>query len=90
MPDFATTDRTKVLEWLLEQIRAVLKCETAEPQDHFVDLGGDSLTAPVLANRIYAEFGFRPALEDIFTRPLGDLSDVVAAADGLRTTERIR
>ncbi|WP_372424313.1 acyl carrier protein [Salinarimonas chemoclinalis] len=64
---------------ILDEVRALLKCEEAGPEDHFMDLGGDSLTAPILAGRIEAAFGTRPELEEVLGRSLGDLADIVAA-----------
>lgn len=72
-------DRTTVENLILEQVSKILKCGTVGPQDHFLDLGGDSLAAPVLAGRIEAAFGFRPELEDIFTQPFGELAQLVVA-----------
>ncbi|MGO4840401.1 acyl carrier protein, partial [Rhizobiaceae sp. 2RAB30] len=44
-------DRQAVEGLVLEHASRILKCD-ARPQDHFLDLGGDSLMAPVLAGRI--------------------------------------
>lgn len=65
---------------ILEQAGTLLKCETVDAGDHFLDIGGDSLVAPVLARRIEARFGVRPQLEDIFTMSFGELADHVAAS----------
>ncbi|MBN9549739.1 MAG: acyl carrier protein [Alphaproteobacteria bacterium] len=70
-------DRVAVESLILGQASKILKCDAVGPQDHFLDLGGDSLTAPVFAGRIEAAFGFRPELEDIFTRPFGELAELV-------------
>jgi acyl carrier protein len=79
MDSIADVTPATVQDWILEQAGKILKSESLGPQDHFLDLGGDSLTAPVLAGRIEAEFGFRPELEDIFTRPFGELAELVCA-----------
>ncbi|MBV8472848.1 MAG: hypothetical protein JO107_07160, partial [Hyphomicrobiales bacterium] len=65
---------------LFEEARKLLKCERVGAGDHFMDLGGDSLLAPILANRIEAKFGVRPELEEIFTRSFGELADIVSGA----------
>jgi acyl carrier protein len=79
MDGMVSVDRTAVESLILEQARKILKCDAVGPQDHFLDLGGDSLMAPVLAGRIEAAFGFRPELEDIFTRPFSELAELVVA-----------
>lgn len=79
MDVMVNADRTAVESLILEQASKILKCDGAGPRDHFLDLGGDSLMAPMLAGRIEAAFGFRPELEDIFTRPFGELAELVAA-----------
>lgn len=84
MDSMAATNPIAVRERILELARNVLKCESVAPQDHFLDLGGDSLVAPVLAGRIEAEFGTRPEMEDIFTRSFGELAELVSAAAASR------
>jgi yersiniabactin nonribosomal peptide synthetase len=79
MDSMARADLATVQERILEQARKILKSDSIGLMDHFLDLGGDSLMAPVLAGRIEAEFGFRPELEDIFTRPFGELAELVSA-----------
>ena len=84
MDSTAATDPDAVKEWILELARIILKCESVGSQDHFLDLGGDSLVAPVLAGRIETEFGTRPEMEDIFTRSFGELAELVSAASASR------
>ena len=84
MDSMAATDPSAVQDRILELACAVLKCESVGPQDHFLDLGGDSLVAPILAGRIEAEFGTRPEMEDIFTRSFGELAELVSAAAATR------
>lgn len=79
MDSMASVDRTAVESLILEEARKILKCDAVGRQDHFLDLGGDSLMAPMLAGRIEAALGFRPELEDIFTRPFGELAELVVA-----------
>ncbi|MEO9614023.1 MAG: acyl carrier protein [Nitratireductor sp.] len=73
-------DQAVLQERILEQARAILKCEDIGPQTYFLEVGGDSLVAPILANKIEAEFGVRPQLEDIFTRSFGELAELLRAA----------
>ncbi|WP_197435162.1 acyl carrier protein [Nitratireductor arenosus] len=73
-------DQVVLQERILEQARTILKCEDIGPQTYFLEVGGDSLVAPVLANRIEAEFGVRPQLEDIFTRSFGELAELLSAS----------
>lgn len=68
-----------VQDWICAQAGQLLKCDNVGAGDYFLDLGGDSLLAPVLANRIEARFGMRPALEDIFSLSMGELADQAAA-----------
>lgn len=77
MNEMTSSDRAALQAQVLEEARKVLKCETVEPADHFLDLGGDSLTAPILARRIQAQCGARPALEEIFTMSFGELADLL-------------
>lgn len=44
----------------------VLEIERADPRDNFIELGGNSLLAVILANRIEEDFGTRLEIEDIF------------------------
>ncbi|KKC34425.1 hypothetical protein WH91_02940 [Devosia psychrophila] len=72
-------DHTRTAQdWICAQAGQLLKCDNVGFGDYFLDLGGDSLLAPVLANRIEARFGMRPALEDIFSLSMGELVDQVA------------
>ena len=44
--------------------------------DRLVELGGNSLVATMLANRIEEALGYRPSLTEIFARSLGELAAV--------------
>jgi acyl carrier protein len=50
------------------------------PSDHFIRLGGNSLLAVRLANRIEDELGVRPNVTDLF----GTLERVAAVCEALQ------
>jgi len=47
--------------------RQLLAIEVVQPTDDFIGLGGDSLRATMLANRIEDELGVRPEIAELFT-----------------------
>ena len=51
----------------------LLGVEAVKRDDHFLSLGGNSMTATILANRIEYELGVRLTMEDLFTT-LGGMS----------------
>jgi acyl carrier protein len=51
----------------------VLEVEAVRPEDNFIELGGNSLLAVVLANRLEEQFGIRPDIMDIFSLDLHEL-----------------
>jgi acyl carrier protein len=51
-------------------VAEVLEIEAVRPQDNFIELGGNSLLAVVLANRLEEQFGIRPDIMDIFSLEL--------------------
>jgi acyl carrier protein len=59
---------------LVENWKELLDCEDVGPGDYFLDLGGDSLLATILANRVEDAFGFRPCLEQIFELSFAELT----------------
>lgn len=59
---------------LAENWKELLDCESVGPGDYFLDLGGDSLLATILANRVEDSFGFRPCLEQIFELSFSELT----------------
>lgn len=54
-------------------VAEVLQIDSPGPQDNFIELGGNSLLAVILANRMEEEFGTRLDLMDIFSLELGQL-----------------
>ncbi|RKH40143.1 phosphopantetheine-binding protein [Corallococcus sicarius] len=60
--------------------RELLGVEVVHPEDHFLELGGNSLMATVLANRIEKELGVELSMVDLFTT----LRDVASLCEELR------
>jgi len=46
--------------------RELLGIDAVAPTDHFINLGGDSVRATMLANRIEDELGVRPRIVELF------------------------
>jgi acyl carrier protein len=46
--------------------RDLLEVDRVQPGDHFIELGGNSMLATMLANRIEQELGVRPTVTDLF------------------------
>lgn len=70
--------------------RELLRVEAIAATDDFISLGGDSVRATMLANRIEDAFGVRPEIAELFTT-LGqvahhceELLAAVAPAQGAR------
>jgi acyl carrier protein len=55
-------------------VAEVLEIERVRPEDNFIELGGNSLLAVILANMMEDEFGTRPELTDIFSLELGEFA----------------
>ncbi len=68
-----------IRERIIEHWRELLGIERVAPQDHFIHIGGNSLLATMLANRLEEELGVRPELTELF----GTLDDVVAVYENL-------
>jgi len=58
--------RTPMEERLSGYWRELLGVEVVKPGDHFFELGGNSMMATLLANRIEDELGIRPSMEVLF------------------------
>lgn len=74
------------VEWLCSTLTELLYAETAVgPDADYFELGGNSLLAVELVNRIEARFGTRPRLIDIYERPrVADFAELIGAgATGL-------
>ncbi len=59
--------------------RELLGVQVVKPNDHFFDLGGNSMMATILANRIEDDLGVRPSMEDLFNT----LEQVASACERL-------
>ncbi|MEV0948899.1 condensation domain-containing protein [Rhodococcus sp. NPDC049939] len=58
------------LEWLRDTLRELLHSETdISADDDYFDLGGNSLIAMQLVDKVTQQYGFRPKLIDLYERP---------------------
>lgn len=53
--------------------------EAIRPDENFLEVGGNSMMATLLANRIEDELGVRPSMEDLF----GTLEQLASACEAL-------
>ncbi|WP_040806584.1 condensation domain-containing protein [Nocardia concava] len=80
-PEHPVSDAT---EWLRRVLRELLHAETEiGPDDDYFDVGGNSIIAVQLVERVEEAFGFRPKLLDVYERP-----KVAEFADLLRDRAR--
>jgi acyl carrier protein len=68
------TTRTDTAGVLTEFWQELLDVDAIEPDDHLLELGGNSLIATMLANRIELTWGFRPSMSELMTSSLTELS----------------
>ncbi|MFB7216141.1 acyl carrier protein [Streptomyces sp. NPDC056255] len=68
------TVESTVVEWAAEILE-----EPATPQDNFLDLGGHSMLAIELNQRVKGTFGFELDLQMLFEKSIGE---AVASASG--------
>jgi acyl carrier protein len=66
-PSLSRDPATVVAATIGAHWRELLGVETATPGDDFIGLGGNSILATMLANRIEDELGVRPQIVDLFT-----------------------
>lgn len=66
----------RVCAWVAE----VLELPSVAPGDNFVELGGNSLLAVILVNRVDEELGIRPDILDVFGLDLAALAARLEAA----------
>jgi Phosphopantetheine attachment site len=59
--------------------RELLGVETPRPSDDFISVGGNSMLATMLANRIEDELGVRPEVVELFTT----LEQIVALCEAM-------
>jgi acyl carrier protein len=66
--DAMTTDPARALEDTIAGYwKQLLGIEVVQPTDDFIGLGGNSILATMLANRIEDELGVRPEIAELFT-----------------------
>ncbi|WP_433526856.1 condensation domain-containing protein [Nocardia pseudovaccinii] len=68
-------------EWLRMVLRELLHTETEiGPDDDYFDLGGNSIIAVQLVERVAETYGFRPKLLDVYERPkVADFAELLRA-----------
>ena len=59
----------------------VLDVDSVEPDAYLLELGGNSLVATMVANRVELAWGFRPSMEELLASSLRELA---AACDAKR------
>ncbi len=75
MSDSTTAD---VATTLGDMWRELLDVDVVEPDDRLLGLGGNSLVATMLANRIELAWGVRPPIEALLTCTFGELCEALA------------
>ncbi|RKG94792.1 phosphopantetheine-binding protein [Corallococcus carmarthensis] len=76
-PEEASSDtEAKLAAWWKD----LLGVEAVRPEDHFLELGGNSLMATVLSNRIESELGVEVSMGELFNT----LRAVATLCDELR------
>ncbi|WP_434300798.1 phosphopantetheine-binding protein [Corallococcus exiguus] len=71
-----TDTEAKLASWWKE----LLGVEVVRPEDHFLEIGGNSLMATVLSNRIESELGVEVSMAELFNT----LRAVATLCDELR------
>jgi len=69
-----TEQQEQTTEQLSEFWMELLDVETVKPEDHLLDLGGNSLVATMIANRIEFAWGVRPTMEQMLSSSLQELA----------------
>jgi acyl carrier protein len=71
----AVVDRDRAVERFYAAVQEVLGVEL-DPGSHFLDLGGDSMDAVIVADMMAEEFGAAPELDAFFiSESVRDLAD---------------
>lgn len=77
----ASTQRAAETERAIaEFFEEVLDVDEVDPGLSLLELGGNSLAATMVANRIELSWGFRPSLEELLTLPLHELAETCERA----------
>jgi acyl carrier protein len=77
--------QSKTEETVAEFWQELLETEV-QPENTILDLGGNSLIATMLANRIEETFGFGPSMEDLFSCTLREIAALCDRCRSLSTT----
>lgn len=72
--------REETAKVLTEHWEELLDLDRVEPGGRLLELGGNSLIATMLANRVELAWGFRPSMEDLLSQSLDELTTACAAA----------
>ena len=54
----------------------LLDLDSVGPEDHLLELGGNSLVATMVANRIELTWGFRPTIADLLTNSFSQIAAI--------------
>lgn len=73
------TSTTPLMRQLEGYWRELLGADVVRPEDHFLEVGGNSLMATMLANRIEEELGIQLSMVDLFNT----LEHVTTACEAL-------
>lgn len=65
-PEQSQRERSAAIERFLTVLAEAFGVPDLTPTDHFLDIGGDSLDAVIVMDRIDLEFGVRPDLDLFF------------------------
>jgi hypothetical protein len=60
---------------LAEMWVELLEVDAVQPSDHLLELGGNSLIATMIANRIEVAWGFRPTMATMMSASLAELAE---------------
>lgn len=74
------TARSDTMATLAQFWQELLDIDIVEPGDRLLELGGNSLVATMLANRIELAWGFRPAMATLMTSSFSELSALCEAS----------
>ncbi|WP_194835068.1 condensation domain-containing protein [Nocardia sp. XZ_19_369] len=81
VPERVTAASADPVDWLRATLRELLDAESEIAADaNYFELGGNSIIAGQLIDRIDRAFGFRPKMLDVYERPeIADLAELIGA-----------
>lgn len=82
MSDNTTVDDTH--DTLAEYVRELIGIEEVGQDDLLLDIGGNSLIATMLANRVELAWEFRPTMVELMTCKFGELVVLCTERRGVR------